>query len=203
MQGGLAVVGRLPVYLPGKAGAPSFWGFTTALVLIPDLLQSSQLNRLGEQGYRYQLWRIHPDTQQRQVIAGLPGLALQAPVDTTLEVPNGRWTLSVEPVQGWGNPADSAWSLLACVFMAALLALLTHTLLMQPVRLRRQVALRTQELEQANAKLAGEIEERRKAEESLRLAANVFTFAREAISITDAQGTIIDVNAAFLAHHGL
>ena len=45
--------------------------------------------------------------------------------------------------------------------------------------------------------LAGEIEERRKAEESLRLAANVFTFAREAISITDAQGTIIDVNAAF------
>ena len=197
VQGGLAVVGRLPVYLPGKAGAPSFWGFTTALILIPDLLQSSQLNRLGEQGYRYQLWRIHPDTRQRQVIAGLPGPALEAPVDTTLEVPNGRWTLSVEPVQGWGRPADSAWSLLACVFMAALLALLTHTLLMQPVRLRRQVALRTQELEQANAQLAGEIEERRKAEEHLRLAANVFTFAREAISITDAQGTIIDVNAAF------
>ncbi|WP_051443089.1 bifunctional diguanylate cyclase/phosphodiesterase [Curvibacter gracilis] len=197
VQGGLAVVGRLPVYLPGKAGAPSFWGFTTALVLIPDLLQSSQLNRLGEQGYRYQLWRIHPDTRQRQIIAGLPGPALEAPVDTTLEVPIGSWTLSVEPVQGWSSPADSAWSLLACVSMAALLALLTHTLLMQPVRLRRQVALRTQELEQANAQLAGEIEERRKAEESQRLAANVFTFAREAISITDAQGTIIDVNAAF------
>lgn len=197
VQGGLAVVGRLPVYLPGKGGAPSFWGFTTALVLIPDLLQSSQLNRLGEQGYRYQLWRVHPDTQQRQVIAGLPGPALHAPVDTTLEVPNGRWTLSVEPVQGWSSPAESGWSLLASLFMATVLAFLTHTLLMQPVRLRRQVALRTQELEQANGQLAGEIDERRKAEEHLRLAANVFTFAREAISITDAQGTIIDVNAAF------
>ena len=197
VQGGMAVVGRLPVYLPGKAGAPSFWGFTTALILIPDLLQSSQLNRLGEQGYRYQLWRMHPDTRQRQVIAGLPGQALEAPVDTTLEVPNGRWTLSVEPVQGWINPADTAWSQLACVFMAGVLAFLTHTLLMQPVRLRRQVAQRTQELEQANGQLAGEIEERRKVEEHLSLAANVFTFAREAISITDAQGSIIDVNAAF------
>ena len=197
LQGGLAVVGRLPVYLPGKAGAPSFWGFTTALILIPELLESSQLNRLGEQGYRYQLWRLHPDTGQRQIIAGLPGPALQAPVDTTLEVPNGSWTLSVEPVQGWINPADRALGLLACVFMAGLLAFLAHTLLMQPVRLRRQVALRTQELEQANLQLADEIEERRKAEEHLRLAANVFTFAREAISITDAQGTIIDVNAAF------
>jgi len=197
VQGGMAVVGRLPVYLPGKGGEARFWGFTTALILIPDLLQSSQLNRLGEQGYRYQLWRTHPDTLQRQVIAGLPGPALAAPVDTSLQVPNGHWTLSVEPIQGWINPADSAWGLLACVFMAGLLAFLTHTLLMQPVRLRREVALRTQELEQANGQLAGEIEERRKAEEHLRLAANVFTFAREAISITDARGTIIDVNAAF------
>ncbi|MGZ5000959.1 MAG: EAL domain-containing protein [Methylomonas sp.] len=42
-----------------------------------------------------------------------------------------------------------------------------------------------------------DITERKKAEEKLRLAASVFTHAREGIMITDADGAIIDVNAAF------
>ncbi len=42
-----------------------------------------------------------------------------------------------------------------------------------------------------------DITERKKAEEKLRLAANVFTFAREGIMITDANGTIVDVNTTF------
>jgi len=42
-----------------------------------------------------------------------------------------------------------------------------------------------------------DITEREQAEEQLRLAANVFTHAREGIMITAADGAIIDVNAAF------
>ncbi len=42
-----------------------------------------------------------------------------------------------------------------------------------------------------------DITERKKNEEKLRLAANVFSHAREGIMITDADGTIIDVNATF------
>jgi PAS domain S-box-containing protein len=41
------------------------------------------------------------------------------------------------------------------------------------------------------------IDERRRSNESLRLAASVFSHAREGITITDANGIIIDVNAAF------
>jgi diguanylate cyclase (GGDEF)-like protein/PAS domain S-box-containing protein len=43
-----------------------------------------------------------------------------------------------------------------------------------------------------------DISERRKAEEKLHLAASVFTHAREAILITSADGTIIDINDAFI-----
>ncbi len=42
-----------------------------------------------------------------------------------------------------------------------------------------------------------DITERKRAEEELRLAASVFTHAREGITITDAAGTIINVNDAF------
>ena len=42
-----------------------------------------------------------------------------------------------------------------------------------------------------------DITERRNAEAKLQLAANVFNHAREGVTITDADGSIIDVNAAF------
>ncbi len=42
-----------------------------------------------------------------------------------------------------------------------------------------------------------DISERKQAERQLHLAANVFTHAREGITITDADGTIIDVNETF------
>jgi diguanylate cyclase (GGDEF)-like protein/PAS domain S-box-containing protein len=42
-----------------------------------------------------------------------------------------------------------------------------------------------------------EITERRRAEERLRIAASVFTHVREGIGITDTEGNVLDVNAAF------
>ena len=42
-----------------------------------------------------------------------------------------------------------------------------------------------------------DINEHKKAEESLRLASSVFTHTREGILVTDPDGTIVDVNAAF------
>ena len=45
--------------------------------------------------------------------------------------------------------------------------------------------------------ISTDITERKHAEANLKLAANVFSHAREGITITDANGTIIDVNATF------
>jgi diguanylate cyclase (GGDEF)-like protein/PAS domain S-box-containing protein len=64
-------------------------------------------------------------------------------------------------------------------------------------RMTREIREDQEGLRQANERLAQEVEQRRLAEEQLRLAASVFTYAREGISITDPQGIIIDVNEAF------
>ena len=45
--------------------------------------------------------------------------------------------------------------------------------------------------------IARNITQRKQAEEKLRLAASVFSYAREGITITDVNGLIVDVNAAF------
>ncbi len=102
VQGGLGAVGRLPIFLDGPEGKPVFWGLTYAVIRFPKALESARLAQLTNSGIDYTLWRINPDTQLREVIAGNTGF-LEAPVEHSLAVPNGEWTLSVAPARGWGN----------------------------------------------------------------------------------------------------
>ncbi|MEW6349176.1 MAG: diguanylate cyclase [Thermodesulfobacteriota bacterium] len=63
--------------------------------------------------------------------------------------------------------------------------------------LESRVKSRTEELAKTNEELRSEIEARRNAQESLKLAAKVITASNEAIMVTDAGGDIVEVNAAF------
>ncbi|MEO5353397.1 MAG: EAL domain-containing protein [Magnetococcus sp. XQGC-1] len=63
--------------------------------------------------------------------------------------------------------------------------------------LEQRVLLRTKELQSANAQLTESLEARKQAENGLRLAAQVFAHASEAIVITDIDGKIVDINQAY------
>ena len=149
VQGGAAAVGRLPVYLEGSYGESRFWGFVAVLMRFPGVLEAAYLDRLGKQGFRYELWRISPETGARQVIAASAGQPLEVPVEHDFSVPNGTWTLSVEPVAGWGNPAPLSLN----TVLALLFSLMLGWLAMQMVQLRAhrsdlqaKVAARTAEV---------------------------------------------------------
>jgi diguanylate cyclase (GGDEF)-like protein/PAS domain S-box-containing protein len=196
IQGGMAVIGRLPVFLPDATGKRRFWGFTTALIRTSDLFKASQLNDISQHGYRYELWREHPDTKQRQIFDRTDNTPLSAPVETIFDVPNGKWTLSVEPPNGWHTPLHIAIQLAAAAFISALLALLAKTLLMQPLRLRREVAMRTQDLLQANQKLGDEIRVRESAEAELRLSRYSLEQASDALLWITHDAKILNANPA-------
>ena len=102
VQGGLGAVGRLPIFLDGPDGKPVFWGLTYAVIRFPKALEGARLTQLTNNGIDFTLWRINPDTGLKEVIAGNAGL-LDSPVERSLDVPNGQWTLSVAPVGGWGG----------------------------------------------------------------------------------------------------
>ncbi len=127
-QGGLGAVGRLPVFLDDSQGKPQFWGFTVVLIRYPQALEAARLEQLTQQGFGYELWRIHPDSGQKQSIAASAGAALINPVAMTLSMPNGSWTLSVAPLKGWHEPLGltlkSALGLLFSLLLGYLVKLL-------------------------------------------------------------------------------
>jgi diguanylate cyclase (GGDEF)-like protein/PAS domain S-box-containing protein len=156
IQGGAAAVGRLPVYLEGSYGESRFWGFVAVLMRFPGVLEAAYLDRFGKQGFRYELWRISPETGARQVIAASAGQPLDAPVEHDFSVPNGTWTLGVEPVAGWGNPVQLSVN----TVLGLLFSLMPGWLAMQMVQLRahrsdlqERVAARTAEVQAREADL--------------------------------------------------
>ncbi len=169
LQGGVAVVGRLPVFLHGSNGFEYFWGFTTALIRIPDLLAASHLGTEPDSGYAFALSRIHPDTGKPDVFWSSGTEMPSDPLSYRVQIPNGAWTLSIAPLKGWhSSPLKLGLAALAMALISALVAFLVHRLLREPEVLAREVALRTQELSQANASLQTEIVEHWKAELALR-----------------------------------
>ena len=104
VQGGMGVVGRLPVFLKDSRGHDFFWGFTLVVMRLPGGLDMTSLSHLDEQGLAYALWRTHPVSGQKQLIAGASPVTLIDPVEQILRVPNASWTLSIAPVRGWGHP---------------------------------------------------------------------------------------------------
>ncbi|WP_342129152.1 EAL domain-containing protein [Hydrogenophaga sp. OTU3427] len=126
VQGGQGVVGRLPVYFNDKQGERRFWGFVNVTIRFPDALDATGLESLQELGYRYELWRNHPETGQRQTIAASASVAALSPVDKTLRVPNAEWTLSLAPQDGWYSAPRLGAGAFAGLLLSALLAYLTQ-----------------------------------------------------------------------------
>jgi PAS domain S-box-containing protein len=154
VQGGVGVVGRLPVFFDENTEKPRFWGFTLVVIRLPEALEVINLSRLTGQGFAYELWREHPDTRQKQVIAASSGTAPRDPVQRTLQVPNGAWNLSIAPLAGWGDPLalglKSALGVLVSLLFAyvamLLLILRKHKQGLEAVVAKRTDALREGEI---------------------------------------------------------
>ncbi|WP_345061407.1 bifunctional diguanylate cyclase/phosphodiesterase [Acidovorax lacteus] len=134
VQGGLGVVGRHPVYLFDAKGTQYFWGLTYVTIRLPALLDAARVSQLPERGYRYRLWRDLPGGAGIQSISGSPTALGEDAVTHALDLPNGRWYLSVEPLSGWGSGGVLGVRVVMGLLFAALMAYLVHTLL----RLRHQ-----------------------------------------------------------------
>ncbi len=99
VQGGMGVVGRLPIYTKEK----KFRGFILIVIRFPQLLHSIPLENLKAEGYQYTLSRIHPITKKEQIIASTGEKTLNQPAHHTIDLPNAKWTLRIAPIDGWVN----------------------------------------------------------------------------------------------------
>ena len=60
-QGGLGVVGRLPVFTTS-----GFWGFSAVVIRFNTLLSAAGIDTSGADGFFYQLSKVNPDTGQEE-----------------------------------------------------------------------------------------------------------------------------------------
>ncbi len=169
LQGGEAVVGRLPVFLGDKQDA--FWGFTTAVLRMSDLLNASHLADLDLAGYNHEVWRNHPDTDTRHVLAQARQSFSDEPVTVPIDVPNGRWFLSLAPTAGWFSVLRLFAESILVLFFTMMSGWTVHLFL------RNQQALI-------------------KSEADLHIAAIAFE-ARVGVVVTDADAVILRVNQTF------
>jgi PAS domain S-box-containing protein len=206
IQGGSAVIGRLPVFVPGKAGGERFWGFAIALIRLPTLLEIIDLDRLVERGYDYELWRIDPDSHAPIVFTRSAGTDLKDAIPFEIDVPNGKWTLAIAPRGGWPFSSALPLEIVFVVLAGTAVAFLTYNLVRQPVILRREIALRTRDLGDTNRNLEAEIAERKRAEQLLE---KQRAFLRQVIDIDpnfifakDREGRFTLVNQAVADAYG-
>jgi len=175
-SGEVAVLGHQAVYLVDGDGDALFWGFASVLLELSQLVRESGLDRLQQEGYRYQLVidGARPSAGDPQRFA--PGQS----VSVAVNVPDGAWQLSLAPLQPWIVPPRFFLYVFLVVAVASLIAYLVFNLLWQPVVLRHQVARAGAALQRANARYEA-----------------VFNSVREVLFQVDPRGQLTLINPAW------
>ncbi len=145
IQGGVAIIGRKPVYLP-SGDTEVFWGFASALIFIDELLITTELDQLESKGYSYQLTSLDPVTAVAEVFASSSTPLSAERYSVLAKLPNATWQLVMS------RPGNAlAWSAvagyLASLLAGFLIAWILHYVLRQPQKLRLIVQQKTAELE--------------------------------------------------------
>lgn len=103
VQGGQALVGRLPVYIKNNTNTPSFWGVVSVTLHYPEALSGAGLDQLQNQGFAFEMWRISPDTNERQIIAASEYAYDHNAryVEKSITILNTTWEFRISPIRNW------------------------------------------------------------------------------------------------------
>lgn len=138
-QGGLAVVGRYPIYKNNF-----FWGFSVVLIKLETLIQAAGIDTANS-NYHYQISKINPSTGKEEFF--LPEVSVQSDAAiSSVEIPDGEWIIYVAskktiPIQ---FPVV-ALSLLGLLF-SVLSGISIAYFIRQPEILQRMVEEKTEQL---------------------------------------------------------
>lgn len=101
-QGGSGLVVRNPVYLEDKNGQEYFWGFTIAVLRVPEVFEDST-NALSKFKYNYRLSREASVLDKKYVEVDANCDKMIRPVTYDLTVGKEKWKLEIMPRAGWSN----------------------------------------------------------------------------------------------------
>ena len=101
-QGGSGLVVRNPIYLKDENGQEYFWGFTIAILRVPEVFEDST-NALSKFKYNYRLSREASVLDKKYVEVDANCDKMIRPVIYNLTVGKEKWKLEIMPRAGWSN----------------------------------------------------------------------------------------------------
>lgn len=139
-QGGVAVVGRLPIFTNDN-----FFGFSVVLIKLSTLLKAAGLDNLSDKSFYYQLSKINPQTGKEEFF--LPDIPMdQKEQPISIEVPDGEWKLYVMPKEKDGA-LYPVFIMSGLGFILSLISsALAWNIAQQPQKLKHLVTLKTNEI---------------------------------------------------------
>ena len=128
-EGMLGIVARVPVFLKGRDGRESFWGFAAASIRLPEALSRARVDELVGRGYHYAFF-APASAQQRAVgiMASARGAALRETVQQPVRIQNVEFRLALQPRAGWVNKAKAGLESLGVLLASGLICLLVNLL---------------------------------------------------------------------------
>lgn len=101
VQGGKGIALRHPVYKTDASGQKVFWGFTIAIIKVPEVFRDT-VETFNSFGYAYTLNLFCPTKQEWQLILD-SGQEMVDPEVVEFQVLDNRYNLAIMPADGWGN----------------------------------------------------------------------------------------------------
>jgi diguanylate cyclase (GGDEF)-like protein len=134
-QGSYVLVGRLPVYIDTPTERHKFWGLVSVTLRFPQALDNADLGIFYNQGFAYELWRINPDTNEKQVIASnyVHARSDSRFIEKHVPVMNADWYLKVWPIRMWYSHPEN----LVLIISGFLISLLVFFVMQNNFDLKR------------------------------------------------------------------
>lgn len=119
-QGGYGIAVRDPVYLKDQNGQEYFWGFTVAILRVPDIF-SNALQALSGFGYEYSISKTEAPWMDTYNVVYQSEGPMTDPVSYDFSIGEDHWKMEVFPTAGWRNDGLLAT---VCGFLTAICLLL-------------------------------------------------------------------------------
>lgn len=103
IQNDLGLVGSLPVFIARDGETTALWGLVSVTLKYPDALEGANLKELEHEGIGYEIGRINPADNQRQIIASNTGSGNVSVehIERSFQVLNAEWFLRIMPLRAW------------------------------------------------------------------------------------------------------
>ncbi|MCM8568765.1 PAS domain S-box protein [Gramella jeungdoensis] len=111
-QGGVAIVGRLPVFIKNE-----FWGFVAVLIDFDNLIHQSGIRELSGERYKFQFSKVNPVTNKEEFfLKGVSGV--DGSYSEHITLPDGDWKIYIIPL----DPYQPLYAVVPVAFLILILS---------------------------------------------------------------------------------